>query len=86
MKRIFNHSSVHNHQAPFVKRLIAYFIDWYIISVMTILPINLIYSIIYHQKNFTSSIVNLPLIPTISAFLIGLLLSLLYLVYFPLQI
>ena len=83
MKRIFNHSSVHNHQAPFVKRLIAYFIDWYIISVMTILPINLIYSIIYHQKNFTSSIVNLPLIPAISAFLIGLLLSLLYLVYFP---
>ena len=61
MKRIFNHSSVHNHQAPFVKRLIAYFIDWYIISVMTILPINLIYSIIYHQKNFTRSIVNLPL-------------------------
>ena len=83
MKRIFNHSSVHNHQAPFVKRLIAYFIDWYIISVMTILPIKLIYSIIYHQKNFTSSIVNLPLIPAISAFLIGLLLSLLYLVYFP---
>ena len=83
MKRIFNHSSVHNHQAPFVKRLIAYFIDWYIISVMTILPINLIYSIIYHQKNFTSSIVNLPLIPAISAFLIGLLLSLLYLAYFP---
>ena len=69
MKRIFNHSSVHNHQAPFVKRLIAYFIDWYIISVMTILPI--------------TSIVNLPLIPAISAFLIGLLLSLLYLVYFP---
>ncbi len=38
---------------------------------------------IYHQKSFISSIVNLPVYLAICAFLIGLLFSLLYLVYLP---
>lgn len=83
MKTMLKKISSSNQSVCFFKRLIAYFIDWYIISVITIIPINLVYSIIYQQKNFTSSIAKLPLIPAIGVFLIGLLFSLLYLVYFP---
>lgn len=82
MNRTFNQPSQKRH-ISFFKRLLAYFFDWYVVSVLTILPINFIYSMIYQQKNFISSIVNLPVYPAICAFLIGLLFSLLYLVYLP---
>ncbi|UTY40276.1 hypothetical protein NMU03_05670 [Allocoprobacillus halotolerans] len=41
-KEIFQNASL-------IKRGIAYFIDWYIISILTIIPINIIYSIIFQK-------------------------------------
>lgn len=81
MKKIFKNIKTTNNS--FIKRLIAYFIDWYIISILTILPINLIYSLTFQTKNFDSTISNLPVFQAIIAFSLGLILSVLYLIYFP---
>lgn len=83
MKNPFKNLSFQKSDIPFFKRLFAYFIDWYITSILTILPINLIFSLTYNQKNFASTLANLPLSQAILAFTIGLLLSVLYLVYYP---
>lgn len=69
--------------SPFFKRLIAYFIDWYCVSFLTIIPINFIYGLTYHQKNFENTITTLPILQASIAFLIGLFFSILYLIYFP---
>ncbi len=69
--------------SPFFKRLIAYFIDWYLVSFLTIIPINFIYGLTYNQINFESTITTLPILQAFIAFLIGLLFSIIYLIYFP---
>ncbi|VYU14857.1 RDD family protein [Clostridium paraputrificum] len=69
--------------SPFFKRLIAYFIDWYLVSFLTIIPINFIYGLTYNQINFESTITTLPILQSFIAFLIGLLFSIIYLIYFP---
>lgn len=65
------------------KRMIAYFIDWYMISVLTIFPIQLIDSITYQKINQENTLMNLPVPQAILAFGLGLLLSFLYLIYLP---
>lgn len=83
MKNIVRRLQVKKGNTPFFKRLIAYFIDWYIISILTIFPINLLYSLTFQEKNFASSLTKLPLPQAICAFGIGLGLTILYLVYYP---
>ena len=75
-KEIFQNASL-------IKRGIAYFIDWYIISILTIIPINIIYSIIFQKINFESTLMNLPFIYASLAWIIGFILTLIYLVYLP---
>lgn len=85
MKKILKNllSNTKNTNNSFIKRLIAYFVDWYIISILTILPINLIYSLTFKIKNFDSTISNLPLPQATIAFILGLIFSMFYLIYFP---
>lgn len=83
MKKLLNNVLYKKSNMPFFKRLFAYFIDWYIVSVLTIIPINFIYSITFQQKTFESTISRLPLFHAIVAFTIGLLFSFLYLIYYP---
>lgn len=75
-KEIFQNASL-------IKRGIAYFIDWYIISILTIIPINIIYSIIFQKINFESTLMNLSVIYASLAWIIGFILTLIYLVYLP---
>lgn len=83
MKKLLNRLFYLKSGMPFYKRLFAYFIDWYIISVLTILPINLIYGMTFQQKTFESTLSKLPLVPATIAFLFGLILSFFYLIYYP---
>lgn len=71
------------NSAHLLKRGIAYFIDWYIISILTILPINLIYGFVYQKINFESSLMGLPVPYALLSWIMGLILTLLYLVYLP---
>ena len=63
MKKLYQIGYFVKSGMPFYKRLFAYFIDWYIISVLTILPINLIYGMTFQQKTFESTLSKLPFMP-----------------------
>ena len=69
--------------ASSLRRIIAYAIDWYIVSMLSILPINLIYSLVYHEINIQNTITGLPPVYALIACTAGLLLAGLYLIYLP---
>lgn len=64
-----------------IKRFFAYAIDWYITSVMVMAPIALLYSMETGKKSMVIDIGLLSIPYACVAFVIGLILSLYYLVY-----
>lgn len=66
-----------------IKRLFAYLIDWYIVSVLAILPINVVFSMTFQTLNVHNSLAQLPLPQAAGACLCSLILALLYLVILP---
>lgn len=72
-----------NNNKVIIRRIIAYFIDWYIVCMITAIPINLIYAFTYQKINYEISISKLPLSQAIISFLIGFILTLVYLIYIP---
>lgn len=83
MKLRISTASIKPNVAPSLKRLFAYIIDWYLVSMMTLVPINLIYSLTFQQINYRNSILELPLPQAALAFGIGFFLAFLYLIYYP---
>ena len=65
------------------KRLVAYVIDWYLLSLLTSLPVVYIYSVINDVTTKDNSLHLLPFKEATIAFAIGIVLSLIYLVYIP---
>lgn len=68
-----------------IKRLAAYAIDWYITSLLVMAPVALLYSIETGKKALAIDISLLSLPYANIAFVIGLILSVYYLVYSPLK-
>lgn len=68
-----------------IKRLAAYAIDWYITSLLVMAPVALLYSIETGKKALAIDIGLLSLPYANIAFVIGLILSVYYLVYSPLK-
>lgn len=67
------------------KRLVAYVIDWYVTSLFVMAPVALLYSIETGKKSLAIDISLLSLPYACVSFVIGLVLSIYYLVYSPLK-
>lgn len=67
------------------KRLVAYVIDWYVTSLFVMAPVALLYSIETGKKALAIDISLLSLPYACVSFVIGLVLSIYYLVYSPLK-
>lgn len=67
------------------KRLVAYVIDWYVTSLFVMVPVALLYSIETGKKALAIDISLLSLPYACVSFVIGLVLSIYYLVYSPLK-
>lgn len=67
--------------APLFNRLIAYLIDWYISALIMFLAVSIVQSFANNELIITSSIDNINLFQSFIAFLLGLILVLLYFCY-----
>lgn len=87
MKKMNRHEieKKYNEGAGHIRRLIGYGIDWYLTSLLVMAPVALLYGIETGKKAITIDISLLSLPYALAAFVIGFLLCMLYLVYYPLK-